>query len=76
MNSEELREKMERLCVCQQCPSYVDCHEEVTFCLAESGRSKCIKDRKGCLCGGCAVAKQMKFDHGYYCVFGSEKDQA
>ena len=75
MNIKETREKMLELCICPQCPSFVDCKEEITFCLAESGKSKCIKDRKGCVCGGCPVEKQMGFNHGYYCVLGAEKDQ-
>lgn len=76
MSSKETRKKMEPLCVCPQCPSYVDCNESVVFCLAEKGKSKCIKEQKGCLCGGCMVEKQMKFEHIYYCVLGPEKEQA
>lgn len=76
MNSKETREKMKPLCICSTCPTYVECVEEVAFCLAESGKSNCIKDKNGCLCGGCPVQKQMGFEHHYYCILGPEKDQS
>jgi hypothetical protein len=76
MNSKETRKKMLPLCQCPHCPTYVDCKEEVAFCLADGGKSKCIKIQNGCLCGGCPVEQQMRFEHMYYCVLGSEKEQS
>jgi len=39
------------------------------------GKSKCIKEEKGCVCGGCPVTMKMGLKHGYYCTKGSEKEQ-
>ncbi len=76
MNLKETRQKMEELCVCRQCPSFIDCKEEIAFCLAETGKSKCIKNENGCICGGCPVEKKLGFLHGYYCVRGPEEGQS
>lgn len=76
MDLKEIRQEMEKLCVCPQCPSFVGCKERIAFCLSESGKSNCIKKEKGCMCGGCPVEKKMGFKHIYYCTRGSEKDQS
>ena len=41
------------ICMCRMCPSFVDCEEEIAFCLASTGKSACIKKEKGCLCPAC-----------------------
>ncbi len=64
-----------RLCVCVMCPSYIDCKEEIAFCIAENRKSRCITKEKGCLCPGCPVQDREGFQHVYYCVRGSEKEQ-
>lgn len=76
MISQWTKEKIEELCVCRQCPSFLECKEEITFCLAKSGKSRCIEKENGCICGGCPIEKKMGFMHGYYCTRGSEKFQA
>jgi hypothetical protein len=76
METNEIRQKMEGLCICRQCPSFVDCSERVAYCLQETRKSNCIKDQRGCICGGCSVWKQLGFKNGYYCVLGSEKKQS
>jgi hypothetical protein len=63
------------LCLCGMCPTYVDCREEIAWCLAPTGKSACIKDEQGCLCPGCPVLDAEGFQHVYYCTRGSETDQ-
>ena len=49
--------------------------EEIAFCLSTTGKSKCIKVEKGCLCPGCPVHEKMGFKNVYYCIRGNENDQ-
>jgi hypothetical protein len=65
--------KLKIMCVCAKCPTYVNC-KELAFCLETVGKSKCIKDPKGCLCPSCPVESLMGFKHAYYCTKGSEKE--
>jgi len=71
---ENKKEMAIKMCICKNCPSYIECDEEIGYCLI--GKSKCIKEEKGCICGGCPVTKEMKLKHGYYCTRGSEKEQS
>jgi hypothetical protein len=64
------------LCLCRMCPSFVDCKEDIAFCLDETGTSGCIKKEQGCLCPGCPVQEQEDFQHVYYCVRGNEAGQS
>jgi hypothetical protein len=64
-----------KLCMCRMCPSFVDCKEEISFCMAVNSRSRCIKKESGCLCPGCPVQDREGFSHVYYCIRGSEKEQ-
>ncbi|NYZ76973.1 DUF2769 domain-containing protein [Candidatus Micrarchaeota archaeon] len=64
------------LCLCPTCPSWVSCREKGGFCLPDVGRSKCIAEEKGCICGACRVTKMFALKHGYYCTRGSEKEQS
>jgi hypothetical protein len=63
------------LCICRICPSFVDCKEEVAFCLGSIGKSSCIAEEQGCLCPGCPVLESEGFSHVYYCTRGTETDQ-
>jgi len=63
------------LCLCRGCPSFVDCTEEIAYCLAKTGTSACIREEQGCLCPGCPVLEEEGFSHVYYCTRGSEPDQ-
>ena len=63
------------LCLCPECPSFVDCKEEIAYCLAPAGKSACIREEAGCLCPGCPVLEEEGFSHVYYCTRGSETDQ-
>ena len=58
-------------CICKVCPSFVECKEKIAFCF--TGKSKCIKERKGCICGGCPVKAKFALKSGYYCFSGKEK---
>jgi hypothetical protein len=62
-------------CMCGLCSTYIECREETVFCLSTTGKSKCIKEEKGCLCPGCPVHEKMGFKYVYYCIRGDEKDQ-
>jgi hypothetical protein len=41
-------------------------HMEGMFCAF--GKSKCLKDKKGCICGTCPVFKENKLNKAYYCI--------
>ncbi len=64
----------EGICICGMCPSYYDCGEQLAFCLADAGKSKCIRSETGCICPGCPVQEQTRFKDVYYCIYGSEKE--
>lgn len=70
------RNEATRRCMCRMCPSFVDCKEEIAFCLAEEGTSSCIRNEQGCLCPGCPVQAEMNFRHVYYCIRGNETGQS
>ncbi len=79
MTSEEMKEKKKmaiEMCVCRNCPSFVDCKEEIAYCFPTIGKSKCIKEEKGCICGGCPVTANLGLKHGYYCTRGSDEEQS
>lgn len=64
------------LCICRMCPSFVDCKEEIAFCLAENNKSGCIKKEQGCLCPGFPVQGEEDFRHVFYCTRGSQTEQS
>jgi hypothetical protein len=64
------QKEAEKLCLCKNCPSYVEC-KQLTFCFTDT--SKCIKEAKGCICPNCPVHKEMKFRGWYYCLEGKEE---
>jgi hypothetical protein len=63
------------LCICRSCPTFVDCKEDIAFCLGTTGKSRCITKELGCLCPGCPVLEAEGFLHVYYCIRGTETDQ-
>jgi hypothetical protein len=40
------------------------------------GKSGCITEEKGCICGGCPVTNKLGLKHAYYCTKGSEREQS
>jgi hypothetical protein len=70
------RKKATGLCLCRMCPSFVDCSEEIAYCLAEKGTSGCIRKELGCLCPGCPVQMAEDFTYVYYCTRGSAAGQS
>ena len=62
-------------CICKKCPSWIECNEQGGFCSSLIGKSKCILDEKGCICGGCPIYDKMNLSHMYYCIRGSEEEQ-
>jgi len=81
MSPEEMEEKKKMvlsMCTCENCPTWKDCHDsakEKGFCFMTIGKSKCIKQEKGCICGSCPVYSKMGLKHGYYCTRDSEMAQ-
>ena len=63
------------MCICRTCPSWVECKEKVGYCHPKIGRSKCIKNENGCICGGCPVHSRMKYTSHYFCTRGTEQEQ-
>ena len=61
------------LCICKKCTSFVDCKEKIGFCFINIGKSKCIKEERGCICMGCPTTKKYNLQRGYYCTRGPEK---
>ena len=53
-------------CVCKNCPSYLDCKETIGYCVLN--KSKCIKKRDGCICGGCSVYRKLNLEGYYFCL--------
>jgi len=72
MTEEQKKEYVLNNCVCKKCPSFVECDEDIGYCL--TGKSKCIKEKKGCICPDCPVTKKMGLKWGYYCIQGSAKE--
>jgi hypothetical protein len=80
VKSEKEKTDILKLCICESCPSYVDCGgqgkaKEKAFCMAFVGKSACITQEKGCLCGACPVKSKMKLRNIYFCTSGSEEQQ-
>jgi hypothetical protein len=57
------------MCICPACPSYGDCQDRKAFCA--TGKSKCIRDEKGCICAGCPVFPELGLSGQYYCIRGA-----
>lgn len=74
-NKEEFLNK----CVCETCPTYIDCSKQTptvkAFCYPTIGKSTCITQQKGCMCGACRIKQKMKLKHFYFCILGSEEQQ-
>lgn len=67
--------KVQKMCICKGCPSYVKEESTVGFCHPLVGKSQVIKKEKGCICGKCPVYTKMKLTKGYYCTRGAEIEQ-
>ena len=46
-------------------------HMEGLFC--SFGKSKCITEEKGCICGDCEVYKENNLTNSYYCLVENGK---
>ena len=66
--------KVQEMCICKKCPSYVEGATGTGFCHPLVGKSKKITKEKGCICGSCPVYMKMKLTKGYYCTRGSEME--
>lgn len=72
---EEVKDTVLDMCICRECPSFIECGERGGFCFPIMGKSGCITEEKGCICGKCPLHAQMGLKNMYYCIRGSEKDQ-
>ncbi len=63
------------MCICPECPSWVECGEKGGYCFETIGKSGGISEEKGCICLGCPVANKLGLDYMYYCTRGSAKEQ-
>lgn len=63
------------LCICQECPSWVECGEKGGYCFGTIGESTCITEEKGCICSDCPVTNKSGLEFRYYCTRGSAKEQ-
>ena len=73
--TQEMKKKVLAACVCPTCPSWRECGEDGGYCFLDIGKSKCITEELGCICGGCPVAKMMELKNIYFCTQGSEQEQ-
>ncbi|MCQ1537390.1 DUF2769 domain-containing protein [Methanosarcina sp. KYL-1] len=64
------------MCICPDCPSWVECGEKGGFCFETIEKSRCISEENGCICLGCPVAISFGFEYMYYCTKGSAKEQS
>lgn len=62
------------LCLCKTCPTFVDCQELIAYCLAQTGKSVCIKTEKTCDCPSCPVQKTLLFRNQFFCTRGNERE--
>jgi hypothetical protein len=79
MSPEEMEQRKQMvlgLCICDSCPSWEECGEKGGYCLVMIGKSSCIKEERGCICGGCPVTDKLGLKHMYYCTRGSAKEQS
>ena len=75
---QELIDTNRKNCICEPCPSYTECMRagtELLFCL--NGKSPdCIFEKKGCVCPRCPVTRALGLKKSYYCVRGTQEEQA
>ena len=74
----ELEEKLpmvKSMCICKNCPTYVEGETEVGFCHPLVGKSKVITEEKGCNCPTCPIYEKMNLKNGFYCTRKSEMEQ-
>lgn len=80
LSEEEIAKKIQEVketckSFCGECPTYTGTGEkELGFCA--TGKSKIIKEEKGCLCSSCPVTGMMSLRWEYYCTRGSGREQA
>ncbi len=76
MTQEQKLEYVFANCVCAKCPSWTpECAEKGEkggYCAV--GKSECITEEKGCICGDCPVAEKLGLKWGYYCTRGSAEE--
>ncbi len=60
-----------QMCICPDCPSWVEAGEKGGFCFETIPKSQYISEEKGCICSGCPVANSLRLKHSYYCTRGS-----
>jgi len=69
---QEMLPEVKQMCICANCPSYVEGETELGFCHALVGKSSKITERKSCICPECPIYKKLGMKRGYYCLMGSK----
>ncbi|AKB61241.1 DUF2769 domain-containing protein [Methanosarcina mazei] len=64
-----------QMCICPDCPSWVESGERGGFCLDTISKSKYISEKNGCICSECPIAKRVGFENSYYCMRESSEKQ-
>jgi hypothetical protein len=57
-----------QMCICPECPSWVEGGERGGFCFEPIPKSRYIGEKRGCICQECPVAKRVGFSNSYYCI--------
>jgi len=64
-----------QMCICPDCPSWIECGERGGFCFDTIPKSRCINEENGCICPECPVAKKVGFGDLYYCIGDKQKNK-
>jgi hypothetical protein len=72
---EQRKQMILSMCTCKGCPSWLECGEKGGFCFVMIGKSACITEDVGCICGGCPVYPKLGLEHLHFCIRDSEKVQ-
>ncbi|AKB78303.1 hypothetical protein MSHOH_1820 [Methanosarcina horonobensis HB-1 = JCM 15518] len=57
-----------QMCICPDCPSWIEGGERGGFCFETIPKSRYISEEKGCICSSCPVANRVGFSDSYYCT--------
>ncbi|HIH74545.1 MAG TPA: DUF2769 domain-containing protein [Methanosarcina sp.] len=57
-----------QMCMCPECPSWIESGERGGFCLKSIPKSRYISEENGCICPGCPVADRLGLNDLYCCT--------
>lgn len=79
MSEEEYAAKQNAIismCICSQCPTYVEGDSPIGYCFPLVGTSKLIHKEVECICERCPVYSEYELTHTFYCTRCSQLCQA